>query len=312
MGIFGRKKDVPAETPAETAAPDTAALPDGAAAESVDLSTAREAEALAHTPETNDADDALNEQSPSPENKHFYRQPEALSASRHAALGVARGENGFSFARSAHLVPLTLAEFPQAALHYPIIFTGPQRLACAVMGLRSGANLFIDQNGGFEPGAYAPAYLRQYPFLLAKSRQDDRSVLFIDRASDFVIENGGAPLFKDGEPTDFTKGALSFLMSLQNQWADTLAFTQRMNGLGLFDVKELKLSARDASGGVGESKSVVKYVALDTEKLAALPGDELKKLAGERALAAIYAHQTSLYNWSKIISRAFQAQRAAA
>ncbi len=312
MAIFGRKKAAEEDKPATGAAPDTAPLPDGAAAESVDLSAAQEPAELAREHETNESADALQDAGGTQERKHFYRQPEALSASRHGGLGVTRGDNGFTFARGAHLVPITLEEFPQVALHYPIIFTGPQRLACAVMGLRSGVNLFIREDGAFETGAYVPAYLRQYPFLLAKSRDNDRSVLFIDRASEFVVENGGAPLFKDGEPTDFTKGALAFLMNLQQQWSRTLAFTERMKALGLFDVKELKLAARDQSGAVGEAKPVVKYVSADSEKLAGLPGEELKKLADERALMAIYAHQVSLYNWSKIVSRAFQAQRAAA
>ena len=239
----------------------------------------------------------------------IFRQPEALSASRHGEIGVRRSEADFSFARKANLVPITLDEFPQAALWYPIVFVGPARLPCVVMGLREGQNLFVSASGGYERGAYVPAYLRQYPFLLGRGKEQDRAVLLIDRACDRVVEGGGQRLFENGEPTNYTKRAMAFLIDLRAQWARTEVFSKRLEAVSLLDEKELKIAARDQDGGVGEPKPMAKYLAADAARVRALEADQLKSLADDDLLMAIHAHLLSLGNWPKIVSRAVRGAR---
>src|SRR5690349_3481978 len=97
----------------------------------------------------------------------FYTNPEPLSREMHGKLGVSRVEKPFGFAKAGHVVPITVAEFGLAALSYPIIFAGEQRQPLAVMGLNAGDNLFVKADGTFDVGAYIPAYIRRYPFVLA-------------------------------------------------------------------------------------------------------------------------------------------------
>ena len=59
------------------------------------------------------------------------------------------------------------------AIAVPIaVMTTPVPLA--LMGLNEGVNTFIDSDGKpLDEGAYMPAYLRRYPFMLAKLRPDE-------------------------------------------------------------------------------------------------------------------------------------------
>ena len=58
--------------------------------------------------------------SPVSGNLLFYTTPEPLSQEVHGNLGVQRMEKPFGFAREAHVVPLTVAEFTFAAISFPI------------------------------------------------------------------------------------------------------------------------------------------------------------------------------------------------
>ena len=86
----------------------------------------------------------------------FYSQPEPLTPELHGKLGVKRMDGPFSFARVGHAIPLTVGEFPLAAVTGPIIFVGDEKLPIAVMGLNAGENMFVRDNGMFEPGVYIP------------------------------------------------------------------------------------------------------------------------------------------------------------
>lgn len=302
MGIFGRKK--PDEQPEvdPTTAAENAPLPEGAVAESVDLSA--ESSAPMDEPPAETAGQ-INDK------RMMYRRPEPLTPDRHAALGADASQRDFAHARHAHMAPITLREFTQVALQYPIVFSGDKKHPCAVMGLRAGVNLFVEEDGSPVEGAYMPAYFQQYPFLLARSKEADRSVLFIDRAAPMLVENGGTPLFENGEPSMLTKRAMNFLTGLQSHWRDTEKLIAKLTELDLFTTKELKLAQRNDAGEVGEARPVVKYLAVDFEKFKALPGEAYRDLAENDLLSPIYAHQISFYNWSKIVSKTFAKQNAA-
>ena len=64
----------------------------------------------------------------------FYSKPEPLTADQHRTLGVKRLDGPFGFAKAGHAVPLTVTEFPLAAVSGPIIFVGDDKMPLAVMG----------------------------------------------------------------------------------------------------------------------------------------------------------------------------------
>jgi len=111
----------------------------------------------------------------------FYSRPEPLSAEVHAKLGLRRVERPFEFAASSHVVPLTVTEFPQAALSCPIVFAGERYQPLAVMGVNASQNVYIGEDGQFQQGVYIPAYVRRYPFVLAADDAREKMVVCIDR-----------------------------------------------------------------------------------------------------------------------------------
>jgi len=140
----------------------------------------------------------------------FYSKPEPLAPELQKGVGVKRMDGPFGFAKEGHAVPLTVTEFPLAAVSGPIIFVGDDKVPLAVMGLNPGENMFV-KDGLFEPGVYVPAYIRRYPFVFANDDAAKQMILCIDRGAEFVVEGGEMALFDDaGEPTEYTKGCVKF------------------------------------------------------------------------------------------------------
>jgi hypothetical protein len=117
----------------------------------------------------------------------FYKQLVPLNSGVHAA-SRARTTDKASWLAKQHAVPLMTDEFAKGQRSYPIIFSVTERtFPLALMGLNEGVNVFLDAEGGFEPSLYIPAYVRRYPFLLARldPNGDDLSLCF-DPTSDLV------------------------------------------------------------------------------------------------------------------------------
>ena len=132
----------------------------------------------------------------------FYSKPEPLNSEAHAKIGLRRIAKPYGFASVSHVAPLTVAEFPAAAIVYPIIFAGDKYQPLAVMGLNQTQNMFIREDGMFELGAYIPVYIRRYPFVLAADEPRERMVVCIDRAARMIGELPDFALFDAaGEPT---------------------------------------------------------------------------------------------------------------
>ena len=70
------------------------------------------------------------------------------------------GEHPYAFTAGAHIVPLLVTEFAPAALCYPIIFMGQDKMPVAVTGVNANENLFVDAHGAYAADAYLPAYVR--------------------------------------------------------------------------------------------------------------------------------------------------------
>ncbi len=83
----------------------------------------------------------------------FYSSPEPLNCEQHSKLALVHKDKPYSFALNGTAVPLAVTEFAPAALSYPVIFAGDDRVPLAVMGLNTGENLYIGADGGFEAGA---------------------------------------------------------------------------------------------------------------------------------------------------------------
>jgi len=241
----------------------------------------------------------------------FYGKPEPLSVEAHSKLGVDPVEQPYAFAANTNIVPLTVTEFAPAALSYPVIFVGDARQPVAVMGLRQGENLFVDEKGAFRAEAYIPAYIRRYPFVFANDEVQKRLILCIDRDAAFVKEGGATPLFADGKPSPYVEQAMEFCNNFEQERLRTEAFVKLLTELDLLETREAVFNPRNPDGTAAAPQKIAEYFAVSEEKLKALPADKLAELRDNGALGQIYAHLVSLLGWDRLIAIAFQKAAAA-
>jgi hypothetical protein len=235
----------------------------------------------------------------------FYTQPEPLSRDAHSSIGLKRVDNPFAFAAKTNVVPLTVAEFPMAAVNFPIIFAGDRHQPLAVMGVGQGQNLFVTDNGAFETGTYIPAYIRRYPFVLANDAARGQLVVCIDRAAPMLGEDYELAFFDEkGEATEYTNNCIKFCNDFETEGRRTESFVSLLKDLDLFEIKSASFTPTNPDGSLGEPQRLAEYFAVSEEKLRALSADKLKELVGNGAVAQIYAHLTSLSGWERLVNRA--------
>jgi len=236
----------------------------------------------------------------------FYSQPEPLNPSMHGSLGVNPTEHPYTFVATTHVVPLTVTEFVPASLSYPVVFVGEARAPLAVMGLRSGENLFVSPEGDFRMDAYIPAFVRRYPFVFANDEQEQRLILCVDRNAPFVAENAQVPFFENGQPSPYTQNAMQFCNDFETERRRTEQFMQLLKDMDLLDVREAVFTPQNPDGTPGQPQKLADYYAVSEEKLRNLPGDKLVQLRDNGALSQIYAHLNSLLGWDKLIALAVE------
>ena len=236
----------------------------------------------------------------------FYQQPEPLSVELHGKMGVKSMDGPFGFARPGHAIPLTVGEFPPAAMTGPIIFVGDEKLPISVMGLNAGENMFLRDDGLFEPGVYIPAYIRRYPFVFANDDAAQKMVLCIDRAAEFVVEkNPDQPFFDaDGQPSQYTKNCIEFCNNFEMERQRTMSFVNLLKELDLFESKTATFTPANPDGTPGEPQKIAEYFGVSEEKLNKLPAEKYIELRDNGALAQIHAHLLSLVGWDRLISLA--------
>ena len=238
----------------------------------------------------------------------FYSKPEPLAAELHNKLGVKRMDGPFAFAKAGHAVPLTVGEFPLAAVTGPIIFVGDEKLPIAVMGLNAGDNMFVQADGTFEAGVYIPAYIRRYPFVFANDEVNKQMVLCIDRNAEFVTDKGYDMAFfeANGEPTEYTKNCIEFCNNFEVERQRTVSFVQLLTDMDLFETKTASFQPVNPDGTQGEPQKIAEYFGVSEEKLGALPADKFIELRDNGALGQIYAHLHSLVRWDRLVALAMR------
>ncbi len=224
----------------------------------------------------------------------LYSALEPLSSTVHGKMNVRIIEKAPAIA-TIHAIPATVDEFPLLARHYPIIFAvGEQPVPLALMGLTEGVNAFLDENGrALEENLYIPAYIRRYPFLLARLRpESDELSLCFDPTSGAVGEfDEGEPLFNEDEtPSSATKAILDFCEQFETAGQRTAAFIEDLQKSGLLMDGEVAIQPEGAT----QPFVYRGFRMVDEEKLRDLRGDELRKFNQSGLLPLIYAHLFSL------------------
>lgn len=226
----------------------------------------------------------------------FYKAPRPLSVERDSALSF-RAPETYAFAANTNSVPLLAAEFASACKNYPIVFTeGPSPQAVALLGLRTGENLFVDENGAWQEGAYIPAYVRRYPFIFMENADKSEFTLCIDEASDCLVDGQDNPFFVDGKPTEVASKALDFVREFQGQHAFTAEFMAAISAAGLLTEKRADITLND-----GQRLSLSGFMVIDEDLFNQVPAEEFLRWRERGWLGLIYAHLLSVRSWSTLL-----------
>ncbi len=248
-------------------------------------------------------------------NVMFYENPQPLSQEKHSSFGVKQVAKPFEFMQNQHFMPLTAPEFGAAAASFPIIFAGEERTALAVMGIRSGENLFVTE-GNFEQDFYMPAFARRYPFVLAADQPNDRFVVCVDEAAECVTDKGPQQKFFDGANTSaFTQEAFQFLQNFERDRQATDLMIKTFRDLDLFEQKEMNFQGQNADGSPAERQKIADYFAITEDRLKGLDAAKIKEFSDNGYLAVAHAHMVSLGNWQRLVNmtlRRSQAEQAPA
>ena len=224
-----------------------------------------------------------------------------VSSIEHASWKT-RAIDNVLFLRTQHAIPVTIDEFALVQRNYPIIFSvGDNPVPLALMGLNEGVNTFVDEAGKINENVYLPAYVRRYPFLLAKLRPDaeELSLCFDPAPGAIGPFEDGEPLFEDGQPTEAVKRILSFCEEFEQSGLKTGQFMAELAEHKLLMDGEVSIQPE------GESQPFIYrgFQMVDEAKLRDLRGDVLRKMMQSGMLPLIHAHLFSLQLMREIFGR---------
>lgn len=222
----------------------------------------------------------------------FYKDLAPLSSVDHADFH-ARPLDSAGFLVGQHAIPLTSDEFVSACRFYPIVFSaGENPVPLALMGLNEGINTFVDDEGKLLNPVYVPAYIRRYPFLLARLQPDsDELSLCFDPTSGAVGKfDEGDALFVDGKPSEQVQAVLEFCKNFEEAGQRTGMFMDELKKADLLMDGEVSIQQE------GNDKPYIYrgFQMVDENKLRELRGDVLRKLMQNGILGLIFAHLFSL------------------
>jgi hypothetical protein len=239
----------------------------------------------------------------------FYNAIEPLNVTQHGGMKV-RPVLRMSQVAQTHAIPVTVDEFGLVQRHYPIVFSiGDNPIPIALMGLNEGVNVFLDENGRpHDTTLYVPAYIRRYPFLLARLRpeSDELSLCFDSTANAVGNFDEGEALFNGEEPSEATKAILQFCEQFETAGQRTGAFMEEIKKSGLLMDGEVAIQPE----GYEQPFIYRGFRMIDEEKVRELRGDELRKLNQNGILPLIFAHLFSLSQMRDVFGRQLQQGKA--
>jgi SapC len=209
---------------------------------------------------------------------------------RHLRLDAARVDH--SFAQHTNSVPLAMEEVPDAALFYPCVFIEREgtHAMTVLLGLRAQQNLFVGADKQWLADTYVPAHVRRYPFALAETPTPDNFLICLDEACAGLGDTEGQPLFLD----DAAEGPLlaevrTFLLNLHQAFVRSNAWCKEVAELGLLTPRALTWTDHR-----GESQELSGFLAIDEERLRALPTEVTQRWMSTGQMAVAWAHLLSL------------------
>lgn len=243
-----------------------------------------------------------------------FGYPEIIALNKNQRIVLPKSGDAPDFCRELNAMPVSYSEFPRASHDYPLVFisgdNGKTFGAVAVLGLQNGQNLFVDASGAWDKSVYPPAYVRRYPFCMAKVNVDkvtqkERIVCVAQRAID---EKNGEALF------DNQGGALprwTEMEKLLHEYEADLVRSEEMCAI-LKEYDLLEPFTMQATRNTGGAMQLTGMHRVAESRLETLKEDQLRALIKKGVMGRIYVHLLSLDNFARLLDRSVGAQQAKA
>jgi hypothetical protein len=216
-----------------------------------------------------------------------YIEVQALNKSSNLRL---KENVGYSFASHENFCPVFLHELPQVIREYYICFPSNQSdLPHVILGFEKGVNRYVTDKGVWQ-ASYIPAFIRRYPFILArdknKAAEGAKFTLAVDAKAPHLSTSEGERLFTHGgERSAVLEDRIKLLQAIEKQLTITREAVREIDGRGLFRMQEITMKS-------GEEKvaAIRGLRMIDEDKF----GDS--DLKPGPAMQLVYAHLFSIAN----------------
>ncbi len=239
-------------------------------------------------------------------NPPMYGNLVPLDRTQHKNLRMSTVKSSLDRIAGLNSLFVAVAEFADACKDFPVVFVRVgaavegQRQAVAplaVFGLKPGSNLFIKDN--LWTGRYLPAYIRRYPFAMARIDDGENMALCFDDAWDGFSQTDGAPLFDDkGEATELLLNAKNFCEEFEREADRTRQACDVLQDLNL--LQDMRFEATMANG---EKLDVDGFMTINEKALSELPDAKVLELHRNGLLELITMHRLSLSHMSRMATQ---------
>lgn len=208
------------------------------------------------------------------------------------------------FCHQMHMIPLSFTEIPAASRDYPIVFVSDDKTKAfttmAVLGMKEKQNLYLLSTGKWDRRVYLPAYVRRYPFCMARVRlngeEQRQRTICVDQDA---LNDQGQALFDDaGFPLPHWAQIKKLLEEYETDLARCNQMCEILSDFGLFE----PFSMRAVLEG-GFSLEVTGMHRIEEKRLQNLKADQLRSLLKKNVIAKIFAHVQSLENFHRLLDR---------
>lgn len=208
------------------------------------------------------------------------------------------------FCRSVNALALSASEFVAAAHDYPVAFAlngTDSYTPVAILGLADRQNLFVNDRGEWQPDAYVPAFVRRYPFCIARlSGEGERRSQRLVCVEKAYVDRQGLALYDDaGQPSPAWQPIERLLEQYENDLELTAQMCAMLAKLELFSAFEFQVKQ-----GENAAFTLKGMHRIDEKKLSELRAASHKALVTKGLMGRIYAHLHSLENFARLYTRA--------
>jgi len=224
--------------------------------------------------------------------------PVQLDNNTHRDLRIVT-TRGAAWGDDVMTTPVFLSEFRNVQASYPIVFqpadNGPGMQPVALLGLRSGENLFLDARGW--DATYIPLALERGPFMIG--RAGDQLMVHVDLDSPRIGRGEGEPVFlPHGATSDYLERVNTVLGTIHHGVETMPAFVAALLRHELLESFVVDIEAAD-----GSHNRLAGFHTIHEERLAALDAAAIAELHAAGYLSAIYMVLASTAHLRDLIER---------